>query len=119
MEFRLLISAYLGIYSPMAFKYYRSTWCGSAATSMHNDEEMEACALVVATLRQKRPWEGSVVGHKTKKRDRIGGDIRLNNDYFVERPLFNPEQFRRRYNVIANSILLLLNSKIVCSMIVE
>ena len=90
----------------MAFKYYRRSWCGSAATSVHNEEEMEACALVLATLRQKRRWGGSVVGHKTKKRDRISGDIRLNNDYFVERPLFDSEEFRRRYTANANAILL-------------
>jgi hypothetical protein len=45
--------------------------------------------LVVATLRQKRHWGVSVVGHRTKKRDRISGDIQLNNDYFVERQFFN------------------------------
>jgi hypothetical protein len=48
---------------------------------------------------------GFVVGHRSKKRDRIGGDIRLNNDYFVERTLFNSKEFHRRYNVNANSIL--------------
>jgi hypothetical protein len=41
-----------------------------------------------------------------KKRDRIGGDIRLSNDYFVERPLFNSEEFHRMYNVNANLVLL-------------
>ncbi|PWZ45821.1 hypothetical protein Zm00014a_024494 [Zea mays] len=79
----------------MAFNYYRSTWCGSAAANKNN-EEIEACAVLVATLRKKRRWGGSVVGHKMKNRDRIGGDIQLNNDYFIERSLFNPEQFRRR-----------------------
>jgi hypothetical protein len=91
----------------MAFNYYRSTWCGSAAANKNN-EEIEACAVLVATLRKKRRWGGSVVGHKMKNRDRIGGDIQLNNDYFIERSLFNPEQFRRRY--IANTILILLLS---------
>jgi hypothetical protein len=90
----------------MAFNYYRSTWCGTAAALMDNDKEIEACALVIATLRQNRHWGGSVVGHRSKKRDRISGDIRLNNDYFIERPLFNSEEFRRRYNGTANSILL-------------
>jgi hypothetical protein len=51
----------------MAFKYYRSTWCGSAAPSMLSDEEIEACAFVVATLSKKRRWGGSVVGHRSKK----------------------------------------------------
>jgi hypothetical protein len=90
----------------MVFKYYRSTWCGSAAASMLSDEEIEACAFVIATLRQKRCCGGSVVGHRSKKCDHIGGDIRLNNDYFVERPLFNSQEFRRRYNINANSVLL-------------
>ncbi|XP_035819269.1 uncharacterized protein [Zea mays] len=82
----------------MAFNYYRSTWCGSAAANKNN-EEIEACAVLVATLRKKRRWGGSVVGHKMKNRDRIGGDIQLNNDYFIERSLFNPEQFRRRFRM--------------------
>jgi hypothetical protein len=90
----------------MAFKYYRSTRCGSAAASMHSDEEIEVCAFVVATLRQKRHWGDSIVGHRSKKCDRIGGAIRLTNDYFVERSLFNSEEFRRRCNVNANSVLL-------------
>jgi hypothetical protein len=51
----------------MAFNYYRSIWCGSAASSMHNDEEIEAWAPVVAMLKQKRHWGGSVIGHRTKK----------------------------------------------------
>jgi hypothetical protein len=63
-------------------------------------------AFVVATLRQKRHWGDSIVGHRSKKCDRIGGAIRLTNDYFVERSLFNSEEFRRRCNVNANSVLL-------------
>ncbi|PUZ77821.1 hypothetical protein GQ55_1G404000 [Panicum hallii var. hallii] len=78
----------------MAFNYYQRTWCGSAAATTNYDE-IEACAVVVSTLRKKRRWGGSVVGHKTKNRDRIGGNIQLNNDYFIERPLFNAEEFRR------------------------
>jgi hypothetical protein len=50
----------------MAFKYCRSTWCGSATASMLSDEEIEACAFVVATLMKKRRWGGSVVGHRSK-----------------------------------------------------
>jgi hypothetical protein len=59
----------------MSFSYYRNTWCGATAVLMHNDQEIEACALVIATLRQNRRWGGSVVGHRSKKRDRVGGDI--------------------------------------------
>jgi hypothetical protein len=50
---------------------------------------------------------GEVLLLSTKKCDRIDDVIRLNNDYFIERPLFNSKEFRRRYNVNANSILLL------------
>jgi hypothetical protein len=90
----------------MAFKYYRSISCGSAITAMHNDEEIEACVLIVATMTQKRRWGGYVVGHRSKKRDCISDDIRLNNDYFIERALFNSEEFHRRYNATAISLLL-------------
>jgi hypothetical protein len=34
---------------------------------MLSDEEIEACAFVVATLSKKRRWGGSVVGHRSKK----------------------------------------------------
>ena len=73
------------------------SWCGPVAGSSRKDEEITACAVVVATLQQKRPWGGSVHGHKTHDRDRVGGDIRLNSDYFVPRPLYGEEIFRRRY----------------------
>jgi hypothetical protein len=33
---------------------------------MLSDEEIEACAFVVATLMKKRRWGGSVVGHRSK-----------------------------------------------------
>jgi hypothetical protein len=87
--------------SGMTFNYYRSTWCGTAVASMDKDKEIEACALVVAKLRQNRHWGGYVIAHRLKKHDHIGGDIRLNNDYFVERSLFNS-----KYNGTTNSILL-------------
>ncbi|KAK3129221.1 hypothetical protein QOZ80_6BG0474060 [Eleusine coracana subsp. coracana] len=95
----------------MALNYYRNTWCGSAAASLHNDEEIEACAIVVATLRRKRRWGGSVVGHQYKKRDRISGAIRLNNDYFVERPVYNPGEFCRRFHV-QQSLMLEIEDKV-------
>lgn len=82
----------------MAFNYYQKVWCGTAAAaSSSNEENIQACAVVVATLRKKRRWGGSVFGHKTYNRDRITAHNRLMNDYFIERPLFDPNIFRRRY----------------------
>jgi hypothetical protein len=84
----------------MAFNYYKMTWCDTAAAaSSRNEEEIKKCVVVVATLRKKRHWGGSVIGHKTYNRDRIGGHIRLMNDYFIERHLFDPNIFHRRYFV--------------------
>lgn len=82
----------------MAFNYYKMSWCGTAAAASSRNEEIKKW-VVVATLRKKRHWGGSVFGHKTYNRDRIGGHIRLMNDYFIERPLFDPNIFRRRYFV--------------------
>jgi len=83
----------------MACWYVKVSSCGTAAASSRKEEELQAVAAVVAMLGQKRRWGGSVPGHKTYDRDRIGGDIRLNNDYFVERPLYNEEMFRRRFRM--------------------
>lgn len=66
----------------MAAWYTKLSMCGSAAASSRKQQELIAAAAVVQTLGKKRKWGGSVPGHETKDRDRIGGDIRLNNDYF-------------------------------------
>jgi hypothetical protein len=71
---------------------------GTTAAYSRDDEVMAAVAVLTQTP-QKQPWEGSVVGHKTYKCDRIAADWQLNQDYFIERPLYNEEHFRRRYNL--------------------
>jgi len=82
----------------MAWNYVKISMFGTAAAYSRDDEIMAAVAILTQTL-QKRPWGGSVPGHKTYKRDRIAADRQLNQDYFVERPLYNEEHFRRRYNL--------------------
>ena len=71
---------------------------GTAAASSRDDEIMAAVA-VLTQVQKKRSWGGSVPGHKTYKRDRVAANCQLNQDYFVERPLYNKEHFRRRYNL--------------------
>ena len=71
---------------------------GTAAASSRNDEIMAAVA-VLTQVQKKRSWGGSVPGHKTYKRDRVAANCQLNQDYFIERPLYNEEHFRRRYNL--------------------
>jgi hypothetical protein len=61
------------------------------------DEELEAAAAVVASIVSKRHWGGSVIGHKTYKRDRHVVEQQLNRDYFSEDPIYDEDQFRQRY----------------------
>lgn len=82
----------------MAWNYVKISMFGTAAAYSRDDEIMAAVAVLTQTP-QKRPWGGSVPGHKTYKRDRITADWQLNQDYFVERPLYNEEHLRRRYNI--------------------
>ena len=82
----------------MAWSYVKMSMFGTAAV-YSNDEEIIAAVAVLTQMPQKRPWGGSVLGHKTYKRDRLAADRQLNQDYFVERPLYNEEHFRRRYNL--------------------
>ena len=42
---------------------------------------------------------GSVPGHIFVNRDREAADHRLFNDYFADNPLYNEDQFRRRYRM--------------------
>jgi len=46
---------------------------------------------------------GSVPGHRVYNCDRAGADKQLMADYFVERPLYNEDHFRRRYFVMFTS----------------
>jgi len=82
----------------MAWSYVKMSMFGTAATSSMDNEIMAAVAVLTQT-QKKRPWGGSVPGHKTYKRDRIAANWQLNQDYFVERPIYNEEHFRRRYNL--------------------
>uniref|UniRef100_J3LR49 Uncharacterized protein n=1 Tax=Oryza brachyantha TaxID=4533 RepID=J3LR49_ORYBR len=78
----------------MAWSYVKMSMFGTVAT-YSNDSEI--IAAVVVQIPKKRPWGGSILGHKTYKRDRLAADRQLNQDYFVERPLYNEEHFRRRF----------------------
>jgi len=82
----------------MAWSYVKMSMFGTAAASSMDNEIMAAVAVLTQTPK-KRPWGGSVPGHKTYKRDRIAANWQLNQDYFVERPIYNEEHFRRRYNL--------------------
>ncbi|KAF0927942.1 hypothetical protein E2562_036965 [Oryza meyeriana var. granulata] len=80
----------------MAWSYVKMSMFGTAATYSNDDEIIIAAVAVLIQTPQKRPWGGSVPGHKTYKRDRLAADWQLNQDYFVERPLYSEEHFRRR-----------------------
>ncbi|CAD6214893.1 unnamed protein product [Miscanthus lutarioriparius] len=84
----------------MAWSYVKMSMFGIAAAYLRDDDIMATVAVLVQTP-QKHPWGGSVLGHKTYKRDRVAADWQLNQDYFVEHPLYNKEHFRRRYNLLA------------------
>ncbi|CAD6267301.1 unnamed protein product [Miscanthus lutarioriparius] len=79
----------------MAWSYVKMSMFGAAA-SYSNDDDFIAAVAVLTQTPQKCPWGGSVSGHKTYKRDRLAADWQLNQDYFVERPLYNEEHFRSR-----------------------
>ncbi|WVZ69895.1 hypothetical protein U9M48_018611 [Paspalum notatum var. saurae] len=50
-------------------------------------------------MERKRRWGGSVFGHKTYKRDREGAERLLMQKYFDEEPIFDEDQFRRRFRM--------------------
>lgn len=72
---------------------------GTAAAYSMDNEIMAAVAVALTQTPKKRPWGGSMPGHKTYKRDRIAANWQLNEDYFIEHPIYNEEHFRRRYNL--------------------
>ncbi|KAF0909429.1 hypothetical protein E2562_036158 [Oryza meyeriana var. granulata] len=82
----------------MAWSYVKMSMVGTAA-ACSNDDKIMAAVVVLTQTPRKCPWGGSVLGHKTYKRDRIAADWQLNQDYFVERPLYNEEHFRRRFRM--------------------
>lgn len=64
---------------------------GTAAAYSMDNEIMAVVAVALTQTPKKRPWGGSMPGHKTYKRDRIAANWQLNEDYFVERPIYNEE----------------------------
>jgi hypothetical protein len=79
----------------MLMRYIKLSNCETAASQGRDDDDVEIAATVLVA-RTKRRWGGSIPGHKTYKRDREGANKILNAQYFVERPIYNPEHFRRR-----------------------
>ena len=79
----------------MASRYIRLSCFGSNADPRDDDDEISA-AVALSLVPRKRKWGGSVLGHRVYKRDRAGADKRLMADYFVPRPLYNEDHFRRR-----------------------
>ncbi|TVU34850.1 hypothetical protein EJB05_16704, partial [Eragrostis curvula] len=69
----------------MAMRYMKLSNCGNGG-SKGRDDDVEIAATVLL-LQTKR--------HKTYKRDREGANKMLNAQYFVERPLYNSDHFRR------------------------
>ncbi|KAF0917989.1 hypothetical protein E2562_021686 [Oryza meyeriana var. granulata] len=61
----------------MAWSYVKISMFGTAAAYSNDDEIIAAVAVLIQTP-QKRPWGGSVPGHKTYKRDRLAADWQLN-----------------------------------------
>ena len=88
--------------SDMASKYFRLSSLGRSSDLRDEDDEIEAAAAI-CMLQQKLRRGGSVPGHRVYNRDRAGADKQLMADYFVERPLYNEDHFRRRYFVMFTS----------------
>jgi hypothetical protein len=62
--------------------------------------------MLVATGVKCR-WRGSMPEHKTYKHKRQAADTKFHQDYFIERPLYNEDHFRRRC-CPNNSLVILL-----------
>ena len=76
-------------------RYMKLSNCGTAGTQGTFDDDVEIAATIVL-VDTKRRWGGSIPGHKTYKRDREVANKLLNAQYFVDRPLYNADHFRRR-----------------------
>ncbi|KAF8393073.1 hypothetical protein HHK36_021314 [Tetracentron sinense] len=71
----------------------------------HSDDELES--LTIACMEEERLHKeklsrrrhGSVQGHRVIWRDRVQGHERLFHDYFVEKPVYPPILFRRRFRM--------------------
>jgi len=66
-------------------------------------------ATVVLQLGQEDdelpPRRGSVLGREVVPRDRVSGHAQLMADYFVARPVYNEDFFRRRYVHEVNNLV--------------
>ncbi|KAG2548403.1 hypothetical protein PVAP13_9KG183055 [Panicum virgatum] len=82
----------------MAWRYLSMSMCGSSGGDSSEEEEIEAATLV-ASIGSKWRWGGSVIRHKTYKRDRLAIQIQLDKDYFGEEPFYDEDQFRRRFRM--------------------
>ena len=88
----------------MASKYFRLSSLGRSSDLRDKDDKIEAAAAICMLQRKRRRGGGgSVPGHRVYNRDHAGADKQLMADYFVERPLYNEEHFRRRYFVMFTS----------------
>ena len=72
--------------------------CSSWGNDLASPQGLQLAVAVyaVASDTKKRKWGGSILGHRTYDRERVAAAIRLENDYFRPRPLYNEEIFRRR-----------------------
>lgn len=77
---------------------------GSSGGDSSEEEELQAAALV-ASMGRKHRWGGSVFGHRTYKRDRDAAERLLMQEYFDEEPIYDEDQFRRRYWVVCFLLL--------------
>ena len=87
----------------MASKYFRLSSLGRSSDLRDEDDEIEVAAAIRMLQQKRRGGGGSVPGHRVYNRDRAGADKQLMADYFVERPLYNEDHFRRRYFVMFTS----------------
>jgi|UPI0002217AD9 hypothetical protein len=75
--------------------YMKLSMYGVVAGYSSEEEDMEA-TMIIVSVQNKRKRRGSVPGHRTYKRDRQAAKDGLMQDYFIERPLYDDDQFRRR-----------------------
>ncbi|KAK3141442.1 hypothetical protein QOZ80_4BG0334010 [Eleusine coracana subsp. coracana] len=80
-------------------RYIKLSNCGTAGSQGAFDDDDDEIAVAFLLVEGKRQWGGSILGHKTYKRDREGANKVLNAQYFVERPLYNADHFRRRFRM--------------------
>ena len=76
-------------------RYIKLSNCGTTASQGRDADDVEIAAAVLV-VEAKRRWGGSIPGHKIVNRDREGANKILNAQYFVERPMYDSDHFRRR-----------------------